>query len=260
MNDQNKASVRDIIKSELDDFNNQEQKDKLNRSAQTKRIKMHFDDAANRFDTFIRNLIPYYSDMVEMITEIIPFEENDAFEVIDLGCGTGTISYFIKNKFKNAQITCMDISENMLEIAADKIGDNISCICEDLNTFIFDKKYDVVVSSLALHHLETDLVKFEMYQKIHRGLKNNGIFINLDILLGSSDTLQTLNMKKWIAFMEQNVPSNEVFEKWLPNYYAEDRPISLITHINLMQQSGFEEIDVVFKYYNYALFCGRKGL
>lgn len=196
--------------------------------------------------------------MVGMITAIIPYGEDDAFEVIDLGCGTGTISYFIKKKFKNAKFTCMDISENMLEIATDKVGDTISCIYGDLNSFIFDKKYDVVVSSLALHHLETDPSKFEMYQKIYRGLKNNGIFINLDILLGSNDALQDLNMEKWIAFMEENVPSAEVFEKWLPNYYAEDRPTSIITHINLMEKSGFEEIDVVFKYYNFAVFCGRK--
>lgn len=53
MHNQNKTPKKDIVKSEFSDFNKLEQKDKLNLSAQTKRIKTHFDDAANRFDTFI---------------------------------------------------------------------------------------------------------------------------------------------------------------------------------------------------------------
>ena len=239
-------------------FAQQQLTDELNMSSQTERIKLHFDDAAKKFDNFIQNLIPNYNNMLEIVTAIIPFDEADDFEVIDLGCGTGTVSYYIKKRFKNAKITCMDISENMLQIAAVKVGDNISCVCGDLNTFEFDKKYDVVVSSLALHHLESDDAKYEMYEKIYGGLKKNGIFINLDILLGSNEELQALNMEKWIAFMEQNVPSAEVYEKWLPNYYADDRPASLISHLNSLEKSQFKEIDVIYKYFNYAVFCGRK--
>lgn len=227
-------------------------------SIQTQRIKNHFDDAATRFDTFIQNLIPHYSDMVEIITEIIPFDENDRFDVIDLGCGTGTISHNIRQKFKNVEITCMDISESMLEIAKEKVGTDISCLCGDLNTFSFPKKFDVIVSSLALHHLETDEAKYKMYEKIYQNLNKDGIFINLDILLASTPAIQDLYLKKWVAFMEEYVPTAEVHEKWLPNYYADDRPTSLLTHIHLMEKAGFSETDVIFKYFNYAVFCGRK--
>jgi len=245
-------------KPEVVDFTQQQPTNGLNMSPQTERIRLHFDDAAKIFDNFIQNLIPHYNDMLEIVTAIIPFDELADFEIIDLGCGTGTVSNYIKKRFKNAKITCMDISENMLQIAAVKVGDNISCLCGDLNTFEFDKKYDVVVSSLALHHLETDAAKYEMYEKIYAGLKNNGIFINLDILLGSNEELQALNMEKWIAFMEKNVPADEIYEKWLPSYYSDDRPASLISHLNSMEKSKFKEIDVIYKYFNYAVFCGRK--
>jgi len=255
----NNNKTAKTIPNKPDDINfTQQSADDSSISSQTERIKLHFDDAAKMFDTFIQNLIPHYNDMLDIVTAIIPFDEAADFEVIDLGCGTGTVSYCIKKRFKNARITCMDISENMLQIAAVKVGDPISCLCKDLNTFKFDKKYDVVVSSLALHHLETDAAKYEMYEKIYGGLKENGIFINLDILLGSNEGLQSLNMEKWIAFMEQNVSSNEIYEKWLPNYYADDRPTSLIAHLNLMEKSKFKEIDVIYKYFNYAVFCGRK--
>jgi len=34
--------------------------------------------------------------MLETVTAIILFDEADDFEVIDLGCGTGIVSYYIK--------------------------------------------------------------------------------------------------------------------------------------------------------------------
>ena len=229
-------------------------------TSHTEKIKLHFDDAANRFDNFIQTLIPNYNNMIEILMAIIPFDEHDDFEVIDLGCGTGTISYFVNKKFSHAKITCMDISEKMLQIAADKIAADVSCISGDLNTFTFPQKYDVIVSSLALHHLETDQAKFEMYQRIYAGLKENGIFINLDIVLGSNEELQAINMQNWINFMKQNVPEREIVEKWIPSYYADDRPTSLRSHIKFLEEAGFKEVDVIYKAFNYSVFCGRKRI
>ena len=77
-------------------FAQQQLTDELNISSQTERIKLHFDDAAKKFDNFIQNLIPNYNNMLEIVTAIIPFNEADDFEVIDLGCGTGIVSYYIK--------------------------------------------------------------------------------------------------------------------------------------------------------------------
>ncbi|WP_310601552.1 class I SAM-dependent methyltransferase [Anaerosporobacter sp.] len=224
----------------------------------TEQIKTHFEEEAKEYDIIIQKLIPHYNEMIDALVSIIPFSKDSNFTMIDLGCGTGTISKAVKTSFSNVDITCVDVAENMLEIAKDKIGGDVNCIQADFNTFQFPKKYNLIVSSLALHHLETDNDKKEFYKKIYSALTDDGIFINLDVVLGSDEKLQKVYIDKWKEFMLQNVSEEEVANKWLPNYYAEDRPTQLVTHLAMLKECGFSYIDVVYKYYNYAVYMGKK--
>ncbi len=95
------------------------------------RIKSHFEEEAKRYDTIIQTLIPNYSQMIEALTAIIPFNTKQSFDAIDLGCGTGTISKAITERFPNASITCVDVAQNMLEIARSKLGGDATMIQAD---------------------------------------------------------------------------------------------------------------------------------
>ena len=222
------------------------------------RIKAHFEEEAKTFDTVIRKIIPRYNEMVDVLISVIPFARDSRFSVIDLGCGTGTISAAVKSGFPNVDITCVDIAADMLEMAKAKIGGDVHCIQADLNTFEFPKQYAAVVSSLALHHLETDADKLAFYKKIHSALISGGIFVNIDFVLAGDDTLQNLYMNKWKSFMLQNVSEEEVTNKWLPSHYAEDRPAKLLAHIDMLKECAFSCVDVVCKYYSYAVYMARK--
>lgn len=220
-------------------------------------IKAHFDSEADEFDGIIKNLIPYYFQMVGAIINSIPFDKDTPISVIDLGCGTGTIAKSIKDVFPNAKITCVDISENMLKIAKRKIGEG-TYICSDFYNFDFKKNYDVIASSLALHHLATISDKLDFYQKIFDALKPGGIFVNADIVLASTENLQARNMMKWKDFMIKSVAVEQVENKWIPTYYEEDRPISIHEHFSLLEKAGFSDLDVVWKYYNFAVYMAVK--
>jgi tRNA (cmo5U34)-methyltransferase len=222
------------------------------------RIKKHFEEEAEEYDLIIQKLIPYYNQMIGALVSIIPFSRESVFSTIDLGCGTGTISKFIKNEFSLTKITCVDISKNMLELAKNKIGSDVNCIQADLNSFNFPQKYDLIVSSLALHHLENDAAKLEFYRKICEALNQNGLFINIDVVLGSNDFVQDVYMKKWREFLQKNVAPEEIDGKWLPSYYAEDRPAKLITHLDMLRECGLSRVDVVYKYYNFAVYSAQK--
>ena len=50
----------------------------------------------------------------------------------------------------------------------------------------------------------------------------------------------------------------EINEKWLPNYYAEDRPISLMGHLDMEKNAGFKDIDIIWKYYGFAVCKAEK--
>lgn len=80
-------------------------------------VKEHFDNEAKDYDTLILTLIPNYQEMTDVLVNSIPFHVKKSFKVLDLGCGTGNISKKIKMEFPNSKIHCVDLAENMLEIA-----------------------------------------------------------------------------------------------------------------------------------------------
>ena len=222
------------------------------------KVLQHFEKEAQEFDEIIVKLIPDYKFMLDILVDFIPYNKEDKFSVIDLGCGTGTLAKAIKDKFPEADITCLDVSERMLEIAKNKVGENTKIIQKDFYNFNFSYKYDLIVSSLALHHLESKNDKLDFYQKIYSALNEKGIFINIDVMLGSDAELQQIYLENWKKFMKSNMSAQEVEEKWLPNYHSEDRPSSLFEHFKLLEESKFKIIDCVYKNYNYGVYLAKK--
>lgn len=223
-------------------------------------IKKHFEEEAKEFDQIILRLIPYYPQMIDALIAAIPFDKSSPINVIDLGCGTGTISLNIKEVFPQARICCLDLAENMIEMTRLKLAkfSGIRYQVGDFTTYEFDDSYDVVVSSLALHHLVTDEDKLGFYQKIYTCLRPNGVFFNADVILASSEYLQKAYIEKWKQFMKRQVAEEEIDNKWLAKYREEDRPAKLINQITWLADLGFGEVDVIWKYYNFAVYGGRK--
>ncbi|MGL4989900.1 MAG: class I SAM-dependent methyltransferase [Sarcina sp.] len=75
---------------------------------------------------------------------------------MEFGCGTGILSFNLKNKFKH--IDLVDTSKGMLEVALETIKkdniDNIEIKNINLANENVKERYDVIYSSMALHHVQ----------------------------------------------------------------------------------------------------------
>jgi tRNA (cmo5U34)-methyltransferase len=225
------------------------------------KIKQHFEEEAQEFDAIIRRLIPNYEQMLDALVTALPFDRCQPIRVVDLGCGTGTIARRIKDVYPLAQITCVDIAEKMLQIAQVKLGeagDDLRYQLANFEDCEFDATYDVAVSSLALHHLMSDNDKIRFYKKIYNCLTLGGVFYNADVILGSSSDLQERYMEKWREYMRLQVSVEEIEQKWIPQHYDEDCPANLMSQLAWLQDMGFTEIDIIWKYYNFSVYGGRK--
>ena len=223
-------------------------------------VKKHFEEEAREFDRIIVTLIPYYVQMVESLALAIPFEISAPIRVLDLGCGTGTVAKRVLDRFPNAQLSCLDLAANMIAMAREKLAGypRVSFILGDFTAMAEGETYDVVVSSLALHHLAADAEKRQFYRRIYLSLRPGGVFYNADAVLGTSDFLQRMYMRQWRAFMGRNISLEEVENKWIPNYEAEDHPAKLTGQLAWLVEAGFADVDVLWKYYNFAVYGGRK--
>ena len=224
------------------------------------KIKNHFEKEAKEFDNIIVKLIPFYNEMLEALTNALPHAKTQKIRVADIGSGTGTVGKIILKKYPNSTLTCVDIAANMIETAKIKLAQykNVEYIVEDFYNYNFEKKYDVVVTSLALHHLKNDNDKKKFFKKIFDALNKNGVFYNADIVLGSSEPLQNLYMNKWKEFMQRKVPPDEIENIWCPKYEDEDRPAKTIDQIKWLEEIGFQKTDIIWKYYNFAVYGGMK--
>lgn len=84
--------------------------------------------------------------------------------VLDVGCGAGPLTAWMAER--GAEVTGIDVSPAMLQLARDRVGDGATFLVADVSeplTFAGDATFDLVVASLVLHYLadwETPLREF----------------------------------------------------------------------------------------------------
>lgn len=132
---------------------------------------------ANRFyDPLVRLTTREYSFKRALLAQA-NLENNQT--ILDLACGTGTLSIGIKKRFSDIKIIAVDADEEILERAERKATERGVFIdfrrsfSDDLP--FEDKKFDSVFSTLSFHHLTLEQ-KIKTIREILRVLKNGGEF------------------------------------------------------------------------------------
>lgn len=97
--------------------------------------------------------------------------------ILDLGCGTGSLTLAIKRSIPSADVVGVDGDPGVIARAAAKSrrqGIPVDLRFAYAQSLPFDDgEFDVVVSSLVFHHLDPD-VKSEALSEIHRVLRPGG--------------------------------------------------------------------------------------
>jgi cyclopropane fatty-acyl-phospholipid synthase-like methyltransferase len=104
---------------------------------------------------------------------------SDKMHIMDFGSGTGLLLSQIA-PFVN-EITAVDISTSMIGVLKSKI-DAIDCKLQilelDLTKETLDTKFDAIISSMTIHHIEKVQ---EIFNKFHSLLNDNGTIAIADI-------------------------------------------------------------------------------
>lgn len=184
-------------------------------------IRDFFNDKIKEYD----NVHSQFMDTKAMITNSL---NNDIKKVLDLGVGTGLELVSLFKRFPNAEVTAIDITENMLEeLKKREFSSKVKTICGDFFEVDFGDSYDAVISSAALHHFFKE-DKIRLYQKIYKALKEGGQFINSD---------------RFVLTEKEERSMMDLFHKNQNNKIHIDTPLSIETEKEILEKVGFKNIE-----------------
>jgi len=147
-----------------------------------------WDEIAGRFDeAFFAD--PMYALMLESIVGVIP--EGDDRRILDLGCGTGNLIALILERYPASRIVGVDPSAGMREVSSERFRDRpeVEIAAGDALAVPFPNgSFDIVVSSLALHHVPPEL-KASCARELARILAPGGLFVHADPFCGVPGTI-----------------------------------------------------------------------
>src|SRR3978361_1035444 len=131
-------------------------------------VKEQFSSVSKKYDSQRAYLIPWFKDLYSAWLPLVK-SLTHAKKVLDIGAGTGLFSNFIYQLNPELHFTLADISFQMLDIAKERFEglDNFEFIDLDLSKDVIPGKYDLVISSLAIHHLEDD-DKAKLYKNVYQ--------------------------------------------------------------------------------------------
>ena len=223
------------------------------------------------FDTNIRQLLPYYDEMLGAIALCLPPETE---RILELGCGTGELTQKVLQHCPNAQLVAVDYSPRMIEFIQEKLDyqgqrDRVQTFQLDFGAWANDEaetnigdNFDAVISSLAIHHL-SDEMKGKLFQKIARSLNPNGRFWNADPLLPEFPELKDIYQQSRERWAQQQGLDLETVRSKLgksetQGYSSQDQLATLDSHFHKLKDAGFSKTAVIWKYYNLAVFGGLR--
>jgi ubiquinone/menaquinone biosynthesis C-methylase UbiE len=139
---------------------------------------LHFKSLNNLFDRFLK--VSMKEEYIK--NELINISKlNKGQNILDFGCGTGTLIKMILDKVPGVNIVGLDIDQNILDLAVKKLKIyNTQLVKYNGVTIPFsDSYFDKVLTSLAIHHIKSEN-KILIFKEIRRALKRTGKVYILD--------------------------------------------------------------------------------
>lgn len=181
-------------------------------------------------------------------------------EILDVGAGTGLLSAFLLEKFPDARLTLMDISENMLKMAKKRFADRPETryVVSDYSTGELGGPYDIICSALSIHHLAAE-DKRELFRRIYAVLRPGGIFVNADQADGETPYLRQRYLDYWNDFLRSGPLNTKESAEILRRRDTLDKNEKLSVQLGWLRECGFADVDIVYKNRTFIVTVARKG-
>lgn len=188
--------------------------------------------------------IPHRTEGESVLLDLVPVT---ARRILDLGTGDGRLLALLLIDRPDAVGVAADFSPTMLEAARARFAQNphVRVLSHNLDDPLPDVgRFDVVVSSFAIHHCDDDR-KRALYGEVFARLEPGGVFCNLEHVAPGSVALHERFYRALGKTVADEDPSNKL------------APVE--TQLDWLRRTGFVDVDCYWKWMELALIGGWKS-
>ncbi len=170
----------------------------------------------------------------------------EARRILDLGTGDGRLLALLLADRRDTRGVGLDFSPLMLDAASRRFtgDDRVQIVAHNLvDPLPALGRFDVVVSSMAIHHLEHDR-KRSLYREVFDLLEPGGVFANFEHVASATHRLHLMFFAAIDEPLEHEDPS--------------DRLLDVETQLRWLREHGFDDVDCYWKWLEMALLVGVK--
>lgn len=233
-------------------------KDKLFKSPANKQFDFD-ENVASVFDDMINRSVPFYSENSALIAALVAKLAPKNAVIWDLGCSTASLLIEISRLRGDLKLKGVDNSEAMIKRAKHKataFGAKIDFTQANLSEFNFEES-DIFIANYTLQFIRPPQ-RQALVNEIYRKTRPNGFFIMSEKILHTKPNLAKAMIEIYANFKQnQGYSRFEIAKKReaLENVLV---PYSEGENLAMLENSGFAEINILFKWANFESFIAFK--
>ncbi|MCH5186604.1 MAG: class I SAM-dependent methyltransferase [Oscillospiraceae bacterium] len=221
-------------------------------------IKTQFNIIAEEYDKNRKKFIPCFDDYYKNTTKFIAENIKQPERILDLGAGTGLLSYFWYLHYPESEYVLVDIADNMLDTARKRFAgiNNVTCLVSDYSEGLPDGDFDTIVSALSIHHLHDD-EKIKLFARIYDKLPQGGVFVNYDQFCADQPEMNDWFNSRWENHIETGGLTDNDISLWKERRKL-DKECSVEREVEMMSKCNFKIVKCVYLNQKFAVIAAIK--
>lgn len=221
-------------------------------------IEKQFNLIAEEYDSNRRKFISCFDDFYKNTTEFIVSNIKKPKQIVDLGAGTGLLTYFWYQQYPDSKYVLVDIAGEMLNVARKRFEgiENISYQTENYVHKFPDILFDTVISALSIHHLE-DKDKKKLFERIYDSLPNGGLFVNYDQFCAGQPEMDDWFNSFWESQLANSGLTDIDLELWKERRKL-DRECTARQEVDMLKDCRFKMVKCVYSYQKFSVIVAIK--
>lgn len=201
---------------------------------------------AIEYDRNIRKTIPYYDCIHDNVCQWVKALKENPVSWIEAGCGTGTLVEKILCLFPQTNVVASDPSDSMINIAKEKLAafDRVEFITSGSEALNYPGDSFDVISAVLAHHYFDIPTRIKATENCFRMLRKGGVYITFESVLPLTEQGKKYGLSYWRNAQLSNGKSEADVIKHISRFGIEFFPISIASHLELLHNAGFSDVEI----------------